>query len=84
MDVSIFKNIMFHVKHRKEKIMNYQEAISAVKNGQTVRRTSWNNQNVTLVTDANGKQTITSHITRTVDAPYLATQEDMFATDWTT
>lgn len=64
--------------------MNYQEAISAVKNGQTVRRTSWNNQNVTLVTDANGKQTITSHIIRTVDAPYLATQEDMFATDWTT
>lgn len=84
MDVSMFEKIMFHVKHRKELNMTYQEAITAVKNGQTVRRTSWTNQNVTLVTDANGKQTITNHITRTVDAPYLATQEDMFATDWTT
>lgn len=63
--------------------MTYQEAITTVKAGGTVKRTAWTNQIVNLVTDANGKQTITNHVTRTTDAPYLATQEDMFASDWT-
>lgn len=75
---------MFHVKHRKEKTMDYQNAIASIKNGIPMKRTAWTNQYVNLVTDANGKQTITNHVTRTTDAPYLATQEDMFADDWTT
>lgn len=62
--------------------MDYQSAISSVKNGQAVKRSTWSNQYVDLVTDSNGKQTITNHVTRTTDAPYLASQEDMFATDW--
>lgn len=63
--------------------MTYQEAITTVKNGGRVTRTAWVNQNVNQVTDANGKLTITSHKTVTIDAPYLATQEDMYANDWT-
>lgn len=63
--------------------MTYQEAITTVKNGGRVTRASWVNQNVNQVTDANGHLTITSHKTVTIDAPYLATQEDMYANDWT-
>ena len=63
--------------------MDYSSAIASVKNGQAVKREAWTNQFINLVTDANGKQTITNHVTRTTDAPYLATQEDMFANDWT-
>ena len=88
---------MFHVKQfderygvpfctptlRKENIMTYQEAITTVKNGGRVARAAWSNQNVNQVTDSNGKLTITSHKTVTIDAPYLATQEDMYANDWT-
>ena len=62
--------------------MDYQSAISSIKNGQPMKRSAWSNQYVNLITDSNGKQTITNHVTRTTDAPYLATQEDMFATDW--
>ena len=68
----------------RENDMNYQEAITAVKNGSTIKRSGWTNKNVTQVTDANGKKTITSHQTTTINAPYLATQEDMYATDWQT
>ena len=64
--------------------MDYQNAIANIKNGTPMKRTAWTNQYVNLVTDANGKKTITNHVTRTTDAPYLATQEDMFADDWTT
>lgn len=64
--------------------MTYQEAITAVKNGSTIKRSGWVNKNVTQVTDSNGKKTITLHQTVTVDAPYLAVQEDMYATDWQT
>ena len=64
--------------------MDYQNAIANIKNGTPMKRTAWTNQYVNLVTDANGKKTITNHITRTTDAPYLATQEDMFADDWIT
>ena len=63
--------------------MDYSSAIASVKNGQAVKREAWTNQFINLVTDANGKQTITNHVTRTTDAPYLATQEDMLANDWT-
>lgn len=64
--------------------MNYQNAIANIKNGTAMKREAWHSQYVNLVTDANGKQTITNHVTRTTDAPYLATQEDMFADDWIT
>ena len=64
--------------------MNYQEAITAVKNGSTVRRTSWSNRSIRQTTDANGGVHITVTQTTTVTADYLATQEDMFANDWTT
>lgn len=64
--------------------MTYQEAITAVKNGSTIKRSGWTNQTVAQVTDANGKKTITQTKTVTVVAPFLALQEDMYATDWQT
>lgn len=63
--------------------MTYEQAIATVKAGTPVRRTSWVNQNLTLVTNGSDSE-IQTNKTTTVSAPYLATQEDMFATDWTT
>lgn len=64
--------------------MTYQEAITSVKNGGTVKRTSWTGKSVKQVTDSNGHKEIQLTQTTTVKAPFLATQEDMYADDWAT
>lgn len=64
--------------------MTYQEAITAVKNGGTVRRSSWTNKAVTQTTDSLGNSQISLTCTTTITAPYLAIQEDMYANDWIT
>lgn len=64
--------------------MNYQEAISSVKNGNTVKRQGWTNRTVRQTTDSVGNAHITKSETVTISADYLATQEDMYANDWTT
>lgn len=62
--------------------MTYQEAITAVKNGSTVRRASWTNKAVTQTTDSLGNSQISLTCTTTITAPYLAIQEDMLTDDW--
>lgn len=64
--------------------MTYQEAITSVKNGNTVKRQSWTNRTIRQTTDSVGNVHITKLETVTVNADYLATQEDMYANDWTT
>lgn len=64
--------------------MTYQEAITSVKNGNTVKRQGWANKTVSQTTDSVGNTHITKTETVTVRAAYLATQEDMYANDWTT
>jgi hypothetical protein len=64
--------------------MTYQEAITAVKNGQTVKRSSWTGKTVSQTTDSVGDTQISLTQTTTITAPYLAGQEDMYANDWTT
>ena len=64
--------------------MTYQEAITAVKNGSTVKRAEWTNKSIKKVTPAVGPNEIQMTQTTTIKAPYLATQEDMFADDWQT
>lgn len=64
--------------------MTYQEAITNVKNGNTVKRQGWTNRTVSQTTDSVGNAHITKTETVTVRADYLATQEDMYANDWTT
>lgn len=64
--------------------MTYQEAITAVKNGSTVKRNSWTNKTVTQTTDSVGNSQISLTSTTTITAPYLAIQEDMYADDWIT
>lgn len=64
--------------------MTYQEAITSVKNGNTVKRQGWNNRIIRQTTDSVGNSHITKSETVTVTADYLATQEDMYANDWTT
>lgn len=64
--------------------MTYQEAITSVKNGNTVKRQGWTNRTVRQTTDSVGNAHITKSETVTVSADYLATQEDMYANDWTT
>lgn len=63
--------------------MTYQEAITSVKNGNTVKRQGWTNRIVRQTTDSVGNSHITKSETVTVSADYLATQEDMYANDWT-
>ena len=64
--------------------MTYEEAIAEAKEGTTVKRSVWKNRTVSLATDGAGDSQLISTETRTIKAPYLATQEDMFANDWTT
>jgi hypothetical protein len=64
--------------------MTYQEAITAVKNGQTVKRSSWTGKAVSQTIDSVGDTQISLTQTTTITAPYLAGQEDMYANDWTT
>ena len=64
--------------------MTYQEAITSVKNGNTVKRQGWTNRTVRQTTDSVGNAHITKSETVTVSADYLASQEDMYANDWTT
>lgn len=63
--------------------MTYQDAITNVKNGKTVKRENWTNKNVKQTTDAMTHVHITVSQTTTVTSDYLATQEDMYANDWT-
>lgn len=62
--------------------MTYEAAMSHVKAGTSVKRSSWTNQTLTRVTNADGTYTIQNNKTVTVRAPYLADQDDMFADDW--
>ena len=62
--------------------MTYEQAMTAVKGGTSVKRSSWTNQTLTRVTNSDGDYTIQNNKTVTVRAPYLASQEDMFASDW--
>lgn len=64
--------------------MTYQEAITSVKNGNTVKRQGWTNRTIRQTTDSVGNVHITKSETVTVSADYLASQEDMYANDWTT
>ena len=68
----------------KEKNMNYQEAITAVKNGSTVKRTSWTNKTIKQHIDLNGNASITCTQTKTITAPYISSRDDMYADDWQT
>lgn len=64
--------------------MDYQTAITNAKNGTPVRRTSWETgKKINLIHDSNGDMIGTL---KTIQAkvPYVATQDDMFANDWTT
>lgn len=63
--------------------MTYQEAITAIKNGSTVKRHNWSGK--TVKKETSGENTyIGVTETKTIRAPYLFSQEDMFASDWET
>ena len=64
--------------------MDYQTAITTAKAGTPVRRSSWTaGKTITKITD--GSTNIIGTVqTITTNVPYVATQEDMFADDWTT
>lgn len=64
--------------------MTYEQAMTAIKNGTTVKRHSWTNKVVKLVPRENGTSYIGTTEQRTINAPYLFSQEDMFADDWET
>lgn len=64
--------------------MTYQEAITNVKNGKTVKREGWTNKSISQTTDRMGNIRITKTEEVVVYGDYLATQEDMYANDWTT
>ena len=64
--------------------MDYQTAISTAKGGTPVRRTAWE-QGKTIVKITDGNTNMIGTVkTITTNVPYVATQEDMFADDWTT
>lgn len=58
--------------------MTYEAAMTACKNGATVKRSSWTSQYIKKSSD--GK--IEEHITRTIVAPYSSPQSDIVADDW--
>lgn len=64
--------------------MDYQTAISTAKAGTPVRRSSWT-AGKTIVKITDGTSNIIGSVqTITTTVPYVATQDDMFADDWTT
>ena len=64
--------------------MDYQTAIATVKAGTPVRRQSWETSKRIELIPQNNSYIIGTHRTIVADIPYTATQEDMFANDWTT
>lgn len=70
--------------------MTFGDAISALKNGQMVRREGWNGKGMWLalqVPDSHSKMTLPYIYMSTVDAnlvPWLASQTDILSDDWET
>ena len=64
--------------------MTFQEAITAVNSGSTVKRSTWSGKTIKQVTDENDNVNIQVTQMKTIKAPYLANRDDMYATDWTT
>lgn len=63
--------------------MTYQEAITAAKNGTPVRRAAWETgRTINLIHDGSTDM-IGTVKTITANIPYVASQEDIFANDWT-
>jgi hypothetical protein len=61
--------------------MTFEQAMSAAKNGSTVKRSSWTDKTVTY---DEVKQDFNVHITRTINSPFTSNEDDMSATDWQT
>jgi hypothetical protein len=71
-----------------ETAMDFGEALTALRGGQSVQRAGWNgpNQRLTLqVPDTHSKMTLPYIYITTVQGdrvPWLASQTDLLATDW--
>lgn len=64
--------------------MDYQTAITTAKSGTPVRRHNWETgKTINLIQDGTDNM-IGTVKTTVLHIPYVATQEDMFATDWET
>ena len=64
--------------------MDYQTAITTVKNGTPVRRHNWESGKTIQLISQNNGNIIGTRKTTISDIPYIASQDDMFATDWET
>ena len=61
--------------------MNFESAITAVKNGNRVKRSSWTGRYLQREVSEDGTK-VKSVTTRTMNVPYTSTQEDITADDW--
>jgi hypothetical protein len=61
--------------------MTFEQAMSAAKNGSTVKRSSWTDKTVTY---DEVKNVFNEHIISTINSRFTSNEDDMSATDWQT
>ena len=61
--------------------MTYEQAITAVKSGQRVKRSGWTNKYLQKKTNSDDVEIV---YTRTTVSPYTSTNNDIETDDWTT
>lgn len=74
-------HLVFLPIRRKVIFMTYEQAIAQVKNGQNVKRTGWSSMYLHKKNDQGDIEIVT---TRTIHAPYCASNVDIESNDWTT